>query len=68
VVDEFGVDGLASLTDVFGSIVGELPSEPGEEPSIVRRDHGSWLVDGALDLDSVARTLDVEALLSDEDR
>jgi putative hemolysin len=69
VVDEFGgVDGLVSLTDVVGSIVGELPSEPGEEPSIVRRDDGSWLVDGALDLDTVARTLEVEALLSDEDR
>jgi putative hemolysin len=30
VVDEFGgIEGLVSLTDVIGSIVGELPSEPG---------------------------------------
>jgi putative hemolysin len=69
VVDEFGgVEGLVSLTDVIGSIVGELPSEPGEEPSIVRRSDGSWLLDGALDLDTVLRTLDAESLLSDEDR
>lgn len=69
VVDEFGgVEGLVSLTDVIGSIVGELPSEPGEEPSIVRREDGSWLLDGALDLDTVLRTLDVESLVSDEDR
>jgi putative hemolysin len=69
VVDEFGgVEGLVSLTDVIGSIVGELPSEPGEEPSIVRREDGSWLLDGALDLDTVLRTLDAESLLSDEDR
>jgi putative hemolysin len=35
---------------------------------MVRREDGSWLVDGALDLETVARTLDVEALLADEDR
>src|SRR5215203_5847520 len=69
VVDEFGgVEGLVSLTDVIGSIVGELPSEPGDEPSIVRRADGSWLLDGALDLDTVLRTLDAQSLLSDHDR
>ena len=69
VVDEFGgVEGLVSLTDVIGSIVGEMPSAPGEEPSIVRRADGSWLLDGALNLDTVLRTLDAESLLSDHDR
>jgi putative hemolysin len=48
--------------------VGELPSADGGEPSIVRREDGSWLLDGALDLDAVLRTLDAESLLSDEDR
>jgi putative hemolysin len=69
VVDEFGgVEGLVSLADVVGSIVGELPPQPGQEPAVVRREDGSWLVDGALDLDAVARTLEVDALLSDDDR
>jgi putative hemolysin len=69
VVDEFGgVEGIVSLTDVIGSIVGDLPSEPGEEPAIVRREDGSWLLDGALDLDTVLRTLDTASLFSDEDR
>jgi putative hemolysin len=69
VVDEFGdVEGLVSLTDVTSSIVGDLPAEPGEEPSIVQRGDGSWLLDGGLDLDTVLRTLDAESLLSDEDR
>jgi putative hemolysin len=69
VVDEFGgVEGLVNLTDVVGAIVGALPSEPGEEPSIVRRDDGSWLMDGSLDLDTVGRTIDVESLLNDEER
>ena len=66
IVDEFGgIEGLVSLADVISSIVGELPTEAGEEPMIVRRDDGSWLIDGTLDLDMVARTLDVESLLSD---
>jgi putative hemolysin len=69
VVDEFGdVGGLVSLTDVITSIVGDLPAEPGEEPMIVRRDDGSWLFDGGLDLDAALRTLDAESLLGDEDR
>jgi putative hemolysin len=69
VVDEFGdVGGLVSLTDVIGSIVGDLPSEPGDEPMIVRREDGSWLFDGGLDVDAVLRTLDAESILGDEDR
>ena len=69
VVDEFGeVEGLVSLTDVIAAIVGDLPSEPGKEPSIVQREDGSWLMDGALDLDTVLRTLGDDALLTDDDR
>jgi putative hemolysin len=69
VVDEFGdVGGLVSLTDVISAIVGDLPSEPGEEPAIVRREDGSWLMDGTLDIATVLRTLDTESLLGDEDR
>jgi putative hemolysin len=69
VIDEFGgVEGLVSLTDVIGSLVGQLPSEPGEEPAILRREDGSWLLDGALGLDIVLQTLDAESLLGDEDR
>ena len=69
VVDEFGdVEGLVSLTDVISAIVGDLPSEPGEEPSIVRREDGSWLMDGGLDLTTVLRTLGTDDILSDDDR
>jgi putative hemolysin len=69
VVDEFGdTQGLVSLTDVTSSIVGDLPTEPGEEPLIVPRYDGSWLMDGALDLDTVLRTIGTESLLNDEER
>jgi putative hemolysin len=69
VVDEFGdVEGLVSLTDVISSIVGELPAEQDEAPMIVRRDDGSWLLDGGLALDTVARLLGAESIVSDDDR
>jgi len=56
VVDEYGaVEGLVTLTDVIEAIAGDLP-ERGEESEarIVRRDDGSWLVDGTLPTDEVA--------------
>ena len=69
VIDESGdVEGLVSLTDVVSSIVGDLPDEPGEEPMIVRRDDGSWLLDGALDLDTMFRTLRTDSLVDEADR
>jgi putative hemolysin len=69
VVDEHGgLEGLVSMTDVISTIVGDLPDEPGEEPAIVRREDGSWLLDGAVDIQTVARTLDSNALLDDPDR
>jgi putative hemolysin len=55
VVDEYGTtEGLVTLTDVIEAIAGDLP-ERGEDhgPQIVRRDDGSWLVDGAVPTDEV---------------
>jgi putative hemolysin len=66
VVDEFGdVDGLVSLTDVMTAIVGELAPEPGEEPLIVKREDGSWLMDGMVDIDALARELGIDELAAD---
>jgi len=68
-VDEFGdVEGLVSLMDVVSAIVGDMPGDPGEEPSILQRADGSWLLDGALDIDTVSRTLEAETLINDHDR
>lgn len=58
VVDEFGgVDGLISLSDVVSAIVGSMPGGIEDEPAIVRRDDGSWLLDGAIEIDVVRRTI-----------
>jgi putative hemolysin len=58
VIDEHGgVAGLISFADVVSAIVGDLPPEPGEDPMVVPRGDGSWLVDGAFDLDGLRRLL-----------
>lgn len=68
VVDEFGgVEGLVSLTDVITSIVGDLPAAPGEEPLIVARADGGWLVDGGTPLDHLVDTLDAASLSADQE-
>ncbi|MBL9202422.1 MAG: HlyC/CorC family transporter [Opitutaceae bacterium] len=49
--DEFGaISGLLSLHDIMESIVGELPSPSDRlRPRAVRRDDGSWIVDGMIE-------------------
>jgi putative hemolysin len=59
VTDEFGgITGLVSLHDIMEAIIGELPS-PDERarPRAVRREDGSWLVDGMLDADEFERAV-----------
>jgi putative hemolysin len=60
VTDEFGgVEGLVTLNDLMEGIVGDLPSvDDEEEPLVVTRDDGSWLVDGGLDLDAFTELID----------
>ncbi len=58
VVDEFGgINGLVSLTDVTAAIVGELPETASDDPEIVRRADGTYLMDGGLEIDQLAREL-----------
>lgn len=55
VVDEYGtIEGVITLSDILESIVGDIPSaEAFEEPSILKREDGSWLVDGMLPIDEL---------------
>jgi putative hemolysin len=54
VVDEYGVvQGLVTLHDLFEEIVGDITDinqEP-EEPQIIQREDGSWLLDGMLSIE-----------------
>ncbi len=64
VVDEYGtIEGIVTLSDILESIVGEIPShqEP-EEPRMVQRDDGSWLVDGMLPIDELKAHFEIRRL------
>jgi putative hemolysin len=69
VIDERGhIEGLVTLTDVLEALVGEVPDE--DEPAgeaIVRREDGSWLVDGLLAADELKERLGLSALPHEEE-
>ncbi|BAZ26046.1 putative hemolysin [Kalymmatonema gypsitolerans NIES-4073] len=69
VVDEYGViQGIVTLNDVMIEIVGDVPSiDDQEDPEIVQREDGSWLLDGMLSVDEFFELFDIEEL-SAEDR
>lgn len=64
VVDEYGsVEGVVTITDVIEAIAGEFPERGRDEESgIVRRDDGSWLVDGMMPIEDVEKALEIEDL------
>lgn len=69
VVNEYGnVEGLVTLNDVLEGLVGDLP-EPHElvSPYIVKRDDGSYLLDGLLEIDELKELLGLKVLPREED-
>jgi putative hemolysin len=64
VIDEHGgFQGLVTTSDLLEAIVGDIPmpNEP-EDAEIVRREDGSWLVDGAVIADEVKELIHVDEL------
>jgi Mg2+/Co2+ transporter CorB len=61
VVDEYGaLQGLLTLEDILGEIIGELPDEhqPQERPDVRRRPDGSYLIDGTVTVRDLNRELE----------
>jgi putative hemolysin len=72
VVDEYGViQGLVTMHDIFEEIAGDITDfhqEP-EEPQIIQREDGSWLLDGMLSIEELLDQFDIpESAISTVDR
>jgi putative hemolysin len=69
VVDEYGdIEGLVTLNDLLIAVVGKSvqPQVATRQSPVVRRDDGSWLIDGALSTEDLREVL-VLGQLPDED-
>jgi putative hemolysin len=68
IVDEYGVlQGIVTLNDVMEVIIGDVPfaDKPHESPAI-RREDGSWLLDGMLPIDKFKELFAIEELPGEE--
>lgn len=69
VADEYGsVEGLVSATDVLQAIIGELP-ERGQDAGTppVKREDGSWLIDGMEPIDEIENLIGLKDMRGDGD-
>lgn len=64
VLDEYGsIQGLITLNDILEAIVGDIPSsDMPNEPLIVKREDGSWLVDGAMPVEEFKKIFQIAEL------
>jgi putative hemolysin len=68
-VDEYGsLEGLATITDIVETIAGDLP-EAGRQAEVaaVRREDGSWLIEGSMPVDAFEDTVGLRGLRGDGD-
>lgn len=64
VIDEFGaVKGIATLNDIFEDLVAKAPGSPGNSDSdIIRREDGSWLVDGTVPIEDLEGVIALDTI------
>lgn len=69
VVDEYGaIEGVVTPHDILTSIAGALPEGRAIDlPEAVRRDDGSWLIDGRMGIHEVERVLGAAGMAAGED-
>ena len=69
VIDEHGgVEGVVTVNDILDALVGDIPSmDEQEEQPVIRREDGSFLLDGALPVNRLKQTLGLKRLPGEED-
>jgi len=67
VVDEYGeVQGMITVLDVLEAITGEFTTPTAEDSWAVRRDDGSWLMDGLIPVPELKDRLELKELPDEE--
>ncbi|TVQ96730.1 MAG: HlyC/CorC family transporter [Desulfovibrionales bacterium] len=68
VVDEYNAPrGVVTFNDILEAMVGAIPTVQAEpEPAAVRREDGSWLLDGFMSLDEVQTQLGIKRPMREE--
>ena len=67
VSNEFGAtEGLVTLSDLMGTVVGDVLSGSVDSPLAVQRSDGSWLLDGLLPIDEMKQVLNISELPEEE--
>lgn len=62
VVDEHGqLQGMVTLVDLMGALVGGVPGVEARETEAIQREDGSWLMDGAMGLERLRELLGTAA-------
>ena len=69
VVDEYGgLEGLVTATDILEAIIGELAApDDADEQEAIRREDGSWLLDGGISIDRLKDLLGVRELPGEDE-
>ena len=70
IIDEYGgVTGMVTNNDVLEAVVGDIPTleDKDQEPDIIQREDGSYLLDGMLSTEELKDLLDVDELPAEED-
>jgi putative hemolysin len=68
VLDEYGsVQGLITLADLLEALVGDIPHiDELKEPDILKREDGSWLINGMLPIDDFKALFDIRELPNED--
>ena len=70
VVDEYGdIQGMVALNDLLGAVLGRAQATESidDEPLVVEREDGSWLVDGRLSSEELREMLTLHSLPGEDD-
>jgi putative hemolysin len=63
IVDEYGdLEGLVTQSDILEALVGDIPGSADADQRVVRREDGTWLIDGMVPLDELKQVLAISHL------